>query len=108
MRKPGSPEKFDYEYKRKGTCNILVAVEPKRGMRFCEATDIRTKSDFAFFIFVLAEIHFPDAKCIQMVLDNLNTDFEQSLIETFGKQEANRLMKRIKFIYTPKHASYIW
>lgn len=105
--KPGSPAKFDYEYKRKGTCNIFVAVEPKSGMRFCEVTDTRTKSDFAFFILVLAEIHFPDAKCIQIVLDNLNTHFEQSLIETFGKQEANRLMKRIKFIYTPKHASWL-
>lgn len=26
---PGKVEKYDYEYKRKGTCNIFVAVEPK-------------------------------------------------------------------------------
>ncbi len=26
--KPGSPMKYDYEYKRYGTCNIFAAVEP--------------------------------------------------------------------------------
>jgi hypothetical protein len=31
--KPGKPEKFDYEYKRKETCNIFVAVVPKAGIR---------------------------------------------------------------------------
>ncbi len=29
--KQGSYEKYDYEYKRKGTCNIFMAVEPKAG-----------------------------------------------------------------------------
>jgi hypothetical protein len=41
------------------------------------------------------------------VLDNLNTHFEGSLIETFGKRKATRLQKKIKFIYTPKHASWL-
>ena len=27
--RPGKSEKYDYEYKRKGTCNVFVAVEPK-------------------------------------------------------------------------------
>jgi hypothetical protein len=29
--RPGSPAKYDYEYKRNGTRNIFVAVEPKGG-----------------------------------------------------------------------------
>lgn len=105
--KPGSVEKYDYEYKRKGTCNIFVAVEPKSGIRYCEVTDTRTKADFAYFIWELVEIQFSDAKCVQIVLDNLNTHFEGSLVETFGAQQAAKLMKRIKFIYTPKHASWL-
>src|SRR6266498_4056390 len=44
---------------------------------------------------------------IQLVLDNLNTHFEGSLFETFGKRKAKRLLKRIRFIYTPKHASWL-
>lgn len=105
--KPGSPEKYDYEYKRKGTCNIFVAVAPKAGKHIVKVTDTRTKADFAYFIEDLAESHFPDAEYIQIVLDNLNTHFEGSLVETLGKQRAILLMKRIRFIYTPKHASWL-
>ena len=105
--KPGKPEKYDYEYKRKGTCNIFVAVAPKAGMRIVKVTDTRTKEDFAYFIEDLVGKHFRKATCIQLVLDNLNTHFEGSLIQTFGKRKANRLLKKIKFIYTPKHGSWI-
>jgi hypothetical protein len=105
--KPGKPEKYDYEYKRKGTCNIFVAVEPKGGVRFVKVTDTRTKKDFAEFVEDLVERYFPKADFIQLVLDNLNTHFEGSLYETFGKRKANRLLKKIRFIYTPKHASWL-
>jgi hypothetical protein len=105
--KPGKPEKFDYEYKRKGTCNIFVAVVPKAGIRIVKVTDTRTKADFACFIKELIEQHFSKAEYIQLVLDNLNTHFAGSLIETFGKRTANRLLKKIRFIYTPKHGSWL-
>jgi len=105
--KPGKPEKVDYEYRRKGTCNIFVAVVPKAGMRIVKVTDQRTKEDFAYFIEELVEKHFRKATYIQLVLDNLNTHFEGSLIETFGKRKANRLLKKIRFIYTPKHGSWL-
>ena len=91
--KPGNPEKYDYEYKRKGTCNIFVAVVPKGGIRIVKVTDTRTKEDFAYFIEDLVGKHFRKATCIQLVLDNLNTHFEGSLIQTFGKRKANRLLK---------------
>jgi hypothetical protein len=104
--KPGSLEKYDYEYKRSGTCNIFMAVEPKAGMRFVQVTDTRTKADFAYFIDWLIS-KYPKTDYIQLVLDNLNTHFEGSLIETFGKRKAKALMKKIKFIYTPKHASWL-
>jgi DDE superfamily endonuclease len=105
--KPGKAEKYDYEYKRKGTCNIFVAIVPKGGMRVVKVTDTRTKEDFAYFVEELVEVHFHDAICIQLVLDNLNTHFEGSLLETFGKRKATRLLKRVKFIYTPKHGSWL-
>ena len=105
--RPGKPEKVDYEYKRKGTCNIFVAVVPKAGIRIVKVTDTRTKEDFAYFIEELVEKHFRKATYIQLVLDNLNTHFEGSLIETFGKRRATKLLKKIKFIYTPKHGSWL-
>ena len=105
--RPGKPEKIDYEYKRRGTCNIFVAVVPKAGIRIVKVTDQRTKEDFAYFIEELVEKHFRKATYIQLVLDNLNTHFEGSLIETFGKRKAAKLMKKIRFIYTPKHGSWL-
>lgn len=105
--RPGKVEKYDYEYKRKDTCNIFVAVEPKAGNRFIKVTETRTKKDFAIFVEDLVERHFARADGIQLVLDNLNTHFEGSLIETFGKKKAGRLLKKIRFIYTPKHASWL-
>jgi len=105
--RPGSLEKYDYEYKRKGTCNIFVAISPKSGMRYTKVTDTRKKRDFAYFILDLVETHFPKAEYIQLVMDNLNTHFESSLIETFGELKTKKLMKKLRFIYTPKHASWL-
>jgi hypothetical protein len=105
--KPGSSEKYDYEYKRKGTCNVFVAIAPRVGKRIVKVTHTRKKQDFAYFMEELAEKHFCKADFIQVVLDNLNTHFAKSITETFGKRKADRLLKKIKFIYTPKHASWL-
>jgi hypothetical protein len=66
--KPGKPEKYDYEYKRKGTCNIFVAVEPKAGKRVIQVTDTRTKTDFAYFVEDLVKNHFAQATYINWFL----------------------------------------
>jgi hypothetical protein len=105
--KPGQLEKYDYEYKRKGTCNIFVAIAPKAGIRVVKVTDTRKKEDFAYFIEDLVENHFPQASCIQLVLDNLNTHFATSIIEAFDKARADRILEKIKFIHTPKHGSWL-
>jgi hypothetical protein len=36
--KPGSPEKYDYEYIRNGTANIFMAVEFKAAKRVTQVT----------------------------------------------------------------------
>jgi hypothetical protein len=105
--KPGQLEKYDYEYKRKGTCNIFVAVAPKAGMRVVKVTDTRKKEDFAYFVEDLIETHFPKAACIQLVLDNLNTHFAASITEAFDKPRADKILEKIKFIHTPKHGSWL-
>lgn len=105
--KPGSVKKYDYEYKRNGTCNIFVAVEPKAGKHHIQVTDHRNRQDFAQFMKWLIVKKYKKVKKIKMVLDNLNTHFKKSFYETFSKQECSRLLKRITFIYTPKHASWL-
>jgi DDE superfamily endonuclease len=102
------PVRRDYEYKRNGTRNIFITVEPKGGYREVAVTQRRQKPDFAKEITrIIALPRYRHAKKIHVVLDNLNTHFESSFIETFGKEEAVRITDRIAFHYTPKHASWL-
>ena len=48
--KPGAASKHDYEYKRHGTRNLFVAVEPLAGWRQVQVTAHRKKPDFVRFI----------------------------------------------------------
>lgn len=106
--KEGKPRRRDYEYERSGTRNIFVTVEPKGGYREVSVTNQRKKPDFAQEIARIIKLHrYRHATTIHLVLDNLNTHFEKSFIETFGTREANHLLSRIRFHYTPKHASWL-
>ena len=106
--KPGRASRQDYEYKRNGTRNLFMFVEPKAGSRHVLVTNHRTKQDFAFAMRYLVDVIYPDAECIiDVVLDNLNTHHYHSLVEFFGKQEADRIMSRLEFHHTPKHASWL-
>ncbi|MBU0558415.1 MAG: IS630 family transposase [Bacteroidetes bacterium] len=105
--KPGSATKYDYEYKRNGTRNIFVAVEPLAGKRKITVTVNRKKKDFAYFIKELVEQDYKEAKTIRLVLDNLNTHFVSSFYETFTKRESKKILSKIEFYYTPKHGSWL-
>jgi hypothetical protein len=52
----------------------------------------------------LVDIHYPDAKRVRIVMDNLSTHTAGALYETFPGPEARRLRQRLEFHYTPKHA----
>jgi len=103
---PGRPGKQDYEYRRCGTCSIFVAVEPQVGQRFVQARRQRTRIDFAKFTRDLVR-RYPKARRIHLVLDNLNTHNPESLQEAFGQKRAQRLLKRIEWHHTPRHASWL-
>lgn len=104
---PAQQERYDYEYKRNGTRNLFMSCEPRAGWRHVEVTHQRTMPDFAHQIKWLADEKYPDAQVIKIVLDNLNTHRAASLYETFEPQEARRILRRIEFHYTPKHASWL-
>ena len=105
--RPGKTWREDYEYKRNSTRNLFVFAEPKAGKRHVLVTRRRTKQHFAFALRYLVDVLYPDAICIDVVLDNLNTHHYHSLVETFGKQEADRIMSRACFHFTPHHASWL-
>lgn len=105
--RPGRIAKEDYEYKRAGTRNIFLAVEPKGRHREIAVTARRAKPDFVAFVQRLAGEVYGQARKIHLVLDNLNTHFRTSFEEVLGDRAAHRLLRRVHFHYTPKHASWL-
>lgn len=105
--KRGKPKRYDYEYKRKGTVNLFVGIEPKGKNRNIRVTKRKTKSDFARYVGWLAKKKYKGAEKIVLVLDNLNTYNESSLVEEFGEEEAGRIAEKIEWHYTPNHASWL-
>lgn len=104
--RPGMAEKYDYEYIRNGKANIFVAVEPKHGKRVTKVTKQRTKKDFAKFMQYVV-LSYPYAEKLRIVLDNLNTHHKNSFYEAFEKEEAEKILSKLEFHYTPKHASWL-
>lgn len=105
--KPRQVKRVDYEYARQGVCNLFVLCEPLRGWRHVNLTQRRTKRDWALCIRELLVVHYPQISRLCLVLDNLNTHTGSSLYETFPPAEARRLLDRLEFHYTPKHASWL-
>lgn len=104
---PGKPVRYDYEYRRNGTCNLFMFFQPMAGWRHVEVTEQRTQRDFASRMKDLVDVHFPEAEVIRVVLDNLNTHSPAALYEVFEPQEARRIVRKLEFHYTPKHGSWL-
>ena len=105
--KPGQVVRQDYEYERNGVSNLFTCFEPLRNWQHVEVTDQRTAVDWAHFMQQIADVHYPDAERILVVLDNLNTHGPGSFYEAFVPDEAKRLVARFEFHYTPKHGSWL-
>ena len=104
---PGQVRRQDFEYERQGTSNLFIAFEPLRSWRQVVVTTQRTAVDWAHFMQQLADVQYPDAERIVIVLDNLNTHHASSFYEAFAPPEARRLAQRFEFHYTPKHGSWL-
>src|SRR5277367_3661901 len=104
---PGQPERYDCEYRRNGTANLFVFMDAHQPWRHVKVTDHRTARDFADCMRELADVHYPDADRIRVVMDNLSTHTAGALYEAFPAPEAHRVLQRLEFHYTPKHASWL-
>ena len=104
---PGQLRRYDYEYRREGTCNLLMFVEPPQGWRHVKVTNRRTAQDFAPCMKDLVDVHYPEATVVSVVLDNLNTHTPAALYATFPPAEACRILRKLDLHYTPKHGSWL-
>jgi hypothetical protein len=50
---------------------------------------------------------FPEAKKLRIIMDNLNTHTYRSILENFEFNEAVKIISKIEFHNTPKHASWL-
>ena len=104
---PGKIARYDCEYRRNGTVNLFVFLDAHQPWCKVKVTAQRTSRDFAQCMCDLVDLHYPRAEKIRVVLDNLSTHIPGALYETFAVPEAHRLLGRLEFHYTPKHASWL-
>jgi hypothetical protein len=95
--RPGAPARIDYEYERKGVCHPLLMCEPLRGWRHVRVSARRTRQDYARCVRELVDVHYPKARKIRMVQDNLNTHDGASLyVASLYRTKINLLKIKIK------------
>ena len=105
--RPRHPIKYDYHYRRAGTCNLFISFCPQTAWRHVQITARRTITDFARQMKWLVDHAFPNALKLRLVLDNLNTHKIASLYKTFPADEARRIARRLELHFTPIHASWL-
>jgi hypothetical protein len=86
---------------------LFVFLDAHKPWRHVKVTDHRAAADFAHCMRDLADVHYPHADLVRVVLDNLSTHTAGALYETFPAHEAHRVLQRLEFHYTPKHASWL-
>ncbi len=97
----------DYEYKREGTCNTFLALEPLAGVRHVRVSEQRTYLDFAELLRVVVDEWYPEAERIVLVTDNLNVHTPGALYERFAPAEAWRIASKLEWHHTPEHGSWL-
>jgi transposase len=103
---PGTPERYDSEYKRKGTANIFVMVEPQAGTRHILVRERKRYEEYAACMDFLSTV-YGDVDKIIVIQDNFGTHSKKSLIKAFGEEKTGKIMEKLEFHYTPKHGSWL-
>jgi hypothetical protein len=101
------PERVDYEYERKGTASVFMFAESLSGFRQTTARPRRTKNDWAQEVAHLLDTRYAGVDRITLVCDNLNTHTKGAFYEAFPPEKAREHVRRIDFVYTPKHGSWL-
>lgn len=128
--RPGRVERREFEYTRHGTQALIAGFEVASGKVVCpHVGPTRTEQDLADHVCDLVE-HYP-GKDLVIVLDNLNTHKSEALVRLvahhcapdvdLGKKGRRGILEnlasrarfltdpthRIRFVYTPKHCSWM-
>ena len=102
---PGRARRLDYEYERRGTRNLFVAVAPFTGTRTVRMTEHRTEPETVAFLWNYCMRQ--QASRIHLILDNLNTHKEEAIRRELGPARATRFFRKVQLHFTPAHASWL-
>ena len=69
----------------RGVCHQLLLCEPLCGWRQVQVTERRTRYDYARCMRDWVDVHYPRARKIRLVQDNLNTHDGMSLYEALPR-----------------------
>ena len=105
--RPGTPARYDYEYKREGVANLFMLFQPLLGWRHVMPTERRTAKDFAEVLRWLVQDVDDDAEKVVLAVDNLNTHGAWCLYEAFDPERARRIAAKLEWHDTPKHGSWL-
>ncbi len=102
----GQSKREDYEYRKHGSCCVLLAFEPHTGRRWLKVYKQRTAKEYTHFMHYLTR-QFPEVESITLVQDHLNTHHPGSFYTQLHPRQAFELAQRFAWVYTPKHASWL-
>ncbi len=99
----GRPGRYEYEYKRNGTCTLFAAFNTQTGHVFAEVSKKRKAKDLLRFMRKLAK-QYPTGH-VHIIWDNLNIHYDgpDKRWTKFNKRQRGRF----HFHFTPLHASWV-
>lgn len=100
-------ERVDYEYERNGTAAIFMFTEPLAGFRQATVRRRRTKADWALAVAHLMDTRYAECDTVTLICDQLNTHTKGAFYVAFEPAVARAYLERLRFVYTPKHGSWL-
>lgn len=98
---------FDYEYKREGVADIYMIAQALKSRREVLIKDDHTAKSWAEAVTFIAEEMFPRTKKITIIQDNLSAHVKHALYELHEPERARNILRRLEFVHTPKHGSWL-
>lgn len=97
----------DYEYKREGVVDLYMVCEPLAGRREIFVRENHNRLNWAETVRYVAEDMYPQAERLTIICDNLSAHKPSALYEILPADRARQILRRIEFINTPKHGSWL-
>ena len=97
----------DYEYKREGVVDLYMICEPLAGRREIFVRENHNRLNWAETVRCVAEDMYPQAERLTIICDNLSAHKPSALYEILPADRARQILRRIEFVNTPKHGSWL-